>query len=204
MKKQITILCIVLVSFLSTNQTYSQDPFIGEVIIFAGNFAPRGWAFCDGQLLQISSHSALFSILGTTYGGDGRTTFALPDLRGRAVLHAGNGPGLTSRLLGQKLGTETVQLTVNKMPSHSHIATSATTEIAVSTAAGEEGTGNLNFIAGHPNAFSTTTTIGAALGGVTSTKSIGNIGGNLSHNNMQPVLVVNYIIALQGTYPSRN
>jgi len=203
MKKQIILLCFVLVSFLSTNQTYSQ-PFIGEVVIFAGNFAPRGWAFCDGQLLPIAQNSALFSILGTTYGGDGRSTFALPDLRGRAVLHAGSGPGLSSIRLGEKLGTETETLQNFQMPSHNHTATESTIEIAMSTAAGEEGTGNRNFISNHPNAFNTTTTNAAALGGVTLTTLIGNNGGNQSHNNIQPVQVVNYIIALQGVYPSRN
>jgi len=202
MKKQIILLCFVLVSVLSTNQTYSQEPFIGEVVIFAGNFAPRGWAFCDGQLLPISSNTALFSILGTTYGGDGRTTFALPDLRGRAVLHAGTGPGLSSIRLGEKLGTETEILQNFQMPSHNHVATESTIEIAMSTAAGEEGTGNHNFIASHSNAFNTTSTIGAGLRGVTT--SIDNDGGSQSHNNMQPVQVVNYIIALQGVYPSRN
>ena len=95
-----------------TSENISSDPFIGEVIMFAGNFAPRGWAFCDGQLLAISQHQALFSILGTTYGGDGRTTFGLPDLRGRVPLHVGNGPGLSSYRLGQKGGTESVGLTI--------------------------------------------------------------------------------------------
>jgi microcystin-dependent protein len=97
------------------------DPFIGEIIMFAGNFAPRGWAFCDGQLLPISQNSALFSILGTTYGGDGRTTFALPDLRGRVPIHAGtSGPGLSYRNLGAKEGQEEMSLTVSQIPSHTH------------------------------------------------------------------------------------
>ncbi|WP_375579649.1 tail fiber protein [Marivirga tractuosa] len=96
------------------------DPFLAEVMIFAGNFAPRGWAFCNGQLLPISSYSAVFSLVGTTYGGDGRTTFALPDLRGRAPIHFGSGPGLSSKTLGQKGGQETTTLTTNQMPSHTH------------------------------------------------------------------------------------
>ena len=95
------------------------EPFIGQVIAFGGNFAPRGWAFCDGQLLAISQNTALFSILGTIYGGDGRTTFALPDLRGRATVHPGNGPGLSSRRLGEKGGSETNTLTTNQLPSQS-------------------------------------------------------------------------------------
>ncbi len=97
------------------------DPFIGQIQTFGFNFAPRGWARCDGQLLPISSNSALFSLLGTTYGGDGRTTFGLPDLRGRAALHQGQGPGLSNRNLGQRAGAENTTLTVNQMPSHNHV-----------------------------------------------------------------------------------
>ena len=96
------------------------EPFVGEIRMFAGNFAPRGWAFCDGQLLAVSQNDALFSLLGTIYGGDGRTTFGLPDLRGRVPIHAGSGPGLSPRRLGAKAGAENVTLTVNQLPSHSH------------------------------------------------------------------------------------
>ncbi len=96
------------------------DPFIGEIIMFGGNFAPRSWALCDGQLLPINQHSALFSILGTIYGGDGRTTFALPDLRGRAAIHAGHGPGLSDRRLGSRSGTETTTIQIHNLPVHSH------------------------------------------------------------------------------------
>ena len=98
------------------------EPFIAEIKIFAGNFAPRGWAFCSGQLLQIAENTALFSLVGTTYGGDGRTTFGLPDLQGRAPMHPGSGPGLSSYRLGPKTGAETVTLSDNQMPSHSHKA----------------------------------------------------------------------------------
>jgi len=96
------------------------EPFVGEIRMFAGNFAPRGWAFCDGQLLAVSQNDALFSLLGTIYGGDGRTTFGLPDMRGRTPLHAGQGPGLSNRRLGAKAGAENVTLTVNQLPSHRH------------------------------------------------------------------------------------
>ena len=106
--------------FPSRNQS---DPFIAEIIMFGGNFAPRGWAFCDGQLLPISQNTALFSILGTTYGGDGRTTFALPDLRGRTAIHPGTGPGLSNRRLGESGGSETNTMTIGQMPSHNHIIT---------------------------------------------------------------------------------
>ncbi len=97
------------------------DPFIGQINLFAGNFAPRGWAFCDGQLLPINQNEALFSLLGTMYGGDGRTTFALPDLRGRTPVHPGSGPGLTNRRLGERLGLEDYALTVGQLPSHTHV-----------------------------------------------------------------------------------
>jgi len=141
------------------------DPYIGEVGLFAGNFAPRGWAFTDGQLMSISQNEALFSILGTTYGGDGRTTFGLPDLRGRAAMGPRTGPGLTPRTLGQKIGVENVTLTTAQMPSHNH----------------ELWTG-----LGHP-----------------ANDDTGDTGGGQSHDNMQPSMALNYIIAMQGTYPSR-
>ena len=96
------------------------EPYIAEIVLFGGNFAPRGWAFCDGSLLSIAQNTALFSLLGTTYGGNGQTTFALPDLRGRVAIHAGQGPGLTPRDLGESFGTEQVTLTVAQLPAHSH------------------------------------------------------------------------------------
>jgi len=137
------------------------EPYIGEVSLFAGNFAPRNWAFCDGQLLPITQNTALFTLLGTTYGGDGRTTFGLPDLRGRTVLHEGTGPGLTPRYHGQMTGVEQVTLTEAQMASHDHTL---------------------------PPTFLRT----------------GTTGGGQAHTNMQPSLALNYIIALQGLYPSRS
>ena len=171
------------------------EPFIAEIIMFAGNFAPRGWALCDGQLLSISSNSALFSILGTTYGGDGRTTFGLPDLRGRVPMHPGNGPGLTSRRLGDKSGMENVTLNTNQIPSHTH-----SPQTAVSTAAGGEAAASGNVIANHAGAFNEDATPGQYLGG----GATGATGGGVSHTNIQPFNTVNFIIALQGTYPSRS
>ena len=159
------------------------EPFIGQIIMFAGNFAPRGWAFCDGQLLPISQNTALFSILGTTYGGDGRTTFALPDLRGRVPMHAGHGPGLSSRRIGEKGGQESVTLTIAEMPSHTHSALSSSTIDPTSTGA---------FVKGAVNATGTTPSI-----------NVTNSGGNLPHNNVQPYGCVNFIIALYGAFPSR-
>ena len=177
------------------------EPFIGEMILFGGNFAPRGWAFCDGQLLPISQNTALFSILGTTYGGDGRTTFALPDMRGRAPVHAGSGPGLSSKRLGQKGGAETATLTEAQLPQHDHPA-----QLRLGNATGNE-------IKGNGNSLSTNAAYNMnASGAPDSSKKLtsGSVvvgpsnSGNQSHNNMQPFQAINYIIALQGVYPSRS
>tara|TARA_R110002072_G_scaffold302710_2_gene487692 strand:+ start:226474 stop:226992 length:519 start_codon:yes stop_codon:yes gene_type:complete len=170
------------------------DPFLGQVIMFGGNFAPRGWAFCDGQLLSIAQNTALFSILGTTYGGDGRTTFGLPDLRGRIPMGEGNGPGLTPRALGAKTGKETNILNVTQLPSHNHTAS-----VQVNTDAAATTDPNGHFLA-PAEAYATDGTANASLGGVT----CGNTGGNQPVDNIQPVQVINYIIALQGTFPSRS
>ena len=175
------------------------EPFIGEIIMFGGNFAPRGWALCDGALLSISQNQALFSILGTTYGGDGRTTFQLPDLRGRVAMHAGSGPGLTPRQLGQKAGTETNTLSNANLPNipvkvSSGNATQAAATNGASiatpgTTSGRTFTGTDGFNTATPDV----------------TLNAGTAGGNSTAvNNMQPFQCVNYIIALQGTYPSRN
>ena len=171
------------------------EPYIGEMRWFAGFFAPRGWAFCSGQLLAISQNNALFSILGTTYGGDGRTTFGLPDLRGRAPVHFGQGPGLANRTLGQRFGAETANLTTNQLPAHSH-----TLQGSTNSATQTDPTGNvLGTLQGD--------SIYAVAGGtqvVMHTDAISNTGGNQSHPNMQPSLGLNCIIALFGTFPSRN
>lgn len=205
MKKQITILCFILASFfgVTENNAQSANPMIGEVAIFAGNFAPRGWAFCDGQLLPIAQHTALFSILGTTYGGDGRTTFGLPDLRGRAAMHPGGGPGLTSRRLGEKVGVESVTLTPNQMPSHTHTVTTSA-QVALSNEVGTSDSSDGQHIANHLGGFNEDATPDAELGGVTNPTTINSAGGSGAHNNMQPSQTVNYIIALQGIYPSRS
>ena len=204
MKKQITLLCIVLASFSTVQMQAQSNPFLGEVQIFAGNFAPRGWAFCDGQLLPIAQNTALFSLLGTTYGGDGRTTFALPDLRGRAVIGPGNGPGLTSRRLGQKLGSERETLSVAQMPSHNHLSTTASSLVDLSNEVGASDNSDEQYISNHLGGFNEDATSGAKLEGVSSTTTINNTGGGQSHNNVQPSQTVNYIIALIGIYPSRS
>ena len=170
------------------------DPFLGQIIMFGGNFAPRGWALCDGQLLPISQYSALFSILGTTYGGDGRTTFALPDMRGRVAVHAGNGPGLSDYRLGAKSGVETVTLTEAQIPNHTHGIRAANTggdDTNPLTANGFGVAGDDLYIEDAPG-----TTMPSAL--------VTPVGGSQSHTNIQPYQVVNFIIALQGTFPSRS
>lgn len=169
------------------------EPFIGQILMFGGNFAPRGWAFCDGQLLLIAQNSALFSILGTTYGGDGRSTFGLPDLRGRVAVHAGDGPGLTPYRLGAKAGTESVTLTTNQLPSHTHSMVARTNPANDTNPAGKS--------LGRP-AEDTYVSTGATA--PMDAASIGSSGGGQSHTNIQPYQVVNYIIALQGVFPSRN
>ena len=171
------------------------DPFIAEIIMFGGNFAPRSWAFCNGQLLPIAQNTALFSLLGTTYGGDGQTTFGLPGLQGRAPMHPGRGPGLTPRNLGEKGGEETVTLTTTQIPNHTHTLTASSATAGDSAPEG-------NVLA---NATRRDDVYGPATNlGNMAASSVGNTGGNEAHENMQPSLAVNFIIALQGTYPSRS
>lgn len=174
------------------------EPFIAEIRIFAGNFPPRGWAFCSGQLLPISQNTALFSLIGTTYGGDGRTTTALPNLQGRAPMHPGRGPGLTARRLGQRGGVETVTLTEAQMPNHSHTLRGSTEDTD------EEGTKNpVDAVTGQPELAEGFYGPSGNLMAMANS-ALQNTGGSQSHNNMQPFLTINYIIALVGTYPSRS
>ena len=175
------------------------EPFIGEIIMFGGNFAPRSWAFCNGQLLAISQNTALFSILGTTYGGDGRTTFALPDLRGRSAIHAGRGPGLSTVKLGQRGGTESVTLNLLNLPSHNHSA-SVKMQGADPVARGTDSTSPTNAFPAEGGVYGTVANVEMGAGTVT----VNNNGGNQPFNNRNPFEVVNYIIALFGTYPSRS
>lgn len=170
------------------------EPFIGEVRIWAGNFAPRSWAFCNGQVLPISQNTALFSLLGTTYGGDGRSTFALPDLQGRAPMQPGTGPGLTSRQLGEKGGVETVTLTTAQLPAHNHNWAAQSRRGDLADPAGRSlaraSSGNAYHAPGNPVQMAS--------------NAIGEAGGSSPHNNMQPYLALSFIIALQGIYPSRS
>lgn len=173
------------------------EPFIAEIRIFAGNFAPRGWALCNGQLLPIAQNTALFSLIGTTYGGDGRTTTALPDLKGRAPMQPGRGPGLTVRQLGQEGGVETVTLTEAQMPNHTHAMMAAGNQALVKTPASTTALARTRF----GQAFqqdSATNLVDL------SPAAIAQTGGSQAHTNVQPFLTLNFIIALVGLYPSRS
>ena len=172
------------------------DAFIGSIVLFAGNFAPSGWAFCDGQLMSISQYSAVYSLLGITYGGDGQTNFALPDLRGRVPAGPRQGTGLQNINLGGKVGTNTNTLTTTQMPAHTHplnanAGTAGRSVVVLPTnnfsAQNQDGTGN----------YAPTTDV------VMNQQSIGISGGNQPVNNMQPTLGLNYIICLEGLYPPR-
>lgn len=175
----------------------AMEPFLGEISIFAGAFAPKNWAFCHGQMLSISQYQALFSILGTMYGGNGTTTFALPDLRGRIPLGQGQGPGLQRYVVGQMGGQESVTLLSNQMPMHVH-----PTSVAVSSSAGNSAAPNGRTLAASDQRNDQYTDQGGNgnLAGVSS----GMAGGSQPHENMQPYLSINFIIALEGIYPSRN
>ncbi len=174
------------------------EPFIAEIRIFAGNFAPRSWAFCNGQLLPVSQNTALFSLIGTTYGGDGRTTTALPNLKGRAPMHPGRGPGLTSRRLGQRGGVETVTLSEAQMPQHTHSLRANT----VGRGGGSRSPAGNSF-ANVAGGFAYVTGSDSNLVAM-SDLALPNSGGSQPHNNLQPFIAMNYIIALQGLYPSRS
>jgi len=173
------------------------DPFVAEIRIFAGNFAPRSWAFCDGQLLPIAQNTALFSLIGITYGGDGTTTMALPNLQGRAPMHPGRGPGLTSRRLGERLGVETVTLTEAQMPFHTHSMN------ADGSTGGPLG-GGPNSSTPVDNFLSTSVKYSDSTVNQVAMSDVSDSGGSQPHNNMQPFIAVNYIIALQGLFPPRS
>ncbi len=172
------------------------EPFIGEITIFAGNFAPRGWSLCDGQLLAISQNNALFSLLGTTYGGDGRTTFALPELRGRVPVHPGTGPGLSQIRWGQKAGAENVTLNTTQIPSHTHSAAVSMNRATDRNPAG------MALAQAESDLYVDAPADTADLSG-THSEAISNAGGSQNHSNTEPYIGLNFIIALVGTFPSR-
>lgn len=176
-------------------------PFIGQIVLFAGNFAPRGWQFCQGQILTIAQNTALFSILGTTYGGNGQTTFALPDLRGRVPVGQGQGPGLSSYTLGEMAGVESVALVATQMPAHNH-------NVMVSSGAADSNTGKNNYLAVANGSLAgdpvTVNTYNGTPTDLLGNNSISISGGSQPHTNIQPLLGLNYIICLEGIFPSRN
>ncbi|WP_444995376.1 phage tail protein [Aliikangiella sp. IMCC44359] len=171
------------------------EPYIGQIKLIGFNFAPRGWAFCDGQLLSVSQNDALFSLLGTFYGGDGRTTFGLPDFRGRLPVHQGQGPGLSNRPIGQRTGVEDVTLRVNQIPPHNH-PMQASKNPATSPMPSGEMLANLDptlyYVA--PDSTNQTELLPEA---------VQNAGANSAHTNLMPSMALNFVIALHGIYPSR-
>jgi microcystin-dependent protein len=174
------------------------EPFLAEIRIVGFTFAPRGWAQCDGQILPINQYQALYSLLGTTYGGDGRTSFALPDLRSRTPIHKGASPGGSNHTLGQKSGVEDVELTQADTPSHTHafnVASADATLQRQETPDGGSVLAKANIDMYGPLSGPTQALNGGAMS---------SVGGGDFHTNIQPTLVLNYIIALQGTFPSRN
>lgn len=195
--KKFIFLALMLMTLLTGTKSMSQaiDPFVGQIALVGFTFAPRGWAVCDGSLLSIANDQALFALIGTTYGGDGVTTFALPDLRGRVPMGQGNGVGLTPAIQGEMKGTETNIISVAQMPSHNHTVNAVLAE-------GNQNTPTNNFPADtklldkeYANGIGNTTM---------NPQMIENRGGNQPVNNMQPSLTMMYIIALQGVFPARN
>ena len=194
MRRLVTLALPIMIALVIAPMASANTPFLGEVDLVAFNFAPKGWALCEGQLLSINQNTALFSLLGTQYGGDGISTFALPDLRGRMAVGMDQGPGLSNRIIGQNGGEEQVTLAVIQMPSHTHQAYASSSANGHSPAGAVWGaqpqvflysSGSSNLVAMHPQA-------------------IGATGGGQAHDNMPPYLVMTYIIALQGIFPSRN
>ncbi|MEM7391912.1 MAG: tail fiber protein [Verrucomicrobiota bacterium] len=171
------------------------EPYVGEIRMFAGTFAPRGWADADGQLLPVSSNNALFSLYGTIYGGDGRTTFGLPDMRGRLPLHEGNGPGLSDRRLGSKGGSETVTVTLAQLPSHNHQVR------CIDSPAGSAVPTDHYWAQSQQTSYFQTAGTRESMGGQPNTT---NTGGGQSHTNLMPTITIRFIVSLLGVYPSRS
>lgn len=170
------------------------DPFVAEIRIFPFNFAPKGWAWCDGQLLPLSQNTALFSLLGTTYGGDGKSNFALPDLQGRAPMHPGQGPGLSLHDLGETGGSETVTLLESEIPAHAHALTASQADGNTGSPAGQLVASGIG-INMYAQASGSTTQLNPS--------AVAPAGGDMPHNNLQPYLTCYFCIALQGVYPPR-
>ena len=172
------------------------DPFVAEIRLFPFTFAPKGWAFCDGQLLPLSQNTALFSLLGTTYGGDGKSTFALPNLQGCVPVHVGQGPGLSERFLGESGGSPTVTLLTSEIPAHTHALAASAAEGIARSPSGE-------LFANESGGVNSYAALGAGPQALLAGAACGITGGSQPHNNLAPYLVVNYCIALQGVFPRR-
>jgi microcystin-dependent protein len=176
------------------------EPYLGEIRIFGFSFAPRGWAYCEGQLVSIAQNTALYSVLGTTFGGDGQTTFGLPNMKGNAPMEWGNGPNLTPRTIGEMFGEPSVTLTVLQLPGHNHILYGATPgDPATQSVAQPNSTSQLSG-ANPGQLYTTTATPPVAF----SPKAIGPAGQSQPHDNLQPMLVLNFCMAMEGLFPSRN
>jgi microcystin-dependent protein len=171
----------------------ASEGFLGDIIMFGGNFAPRGWAFCDGSLLQIANNDALFSLIGTTYGGDGQTTFALPDLRSRVPVHMGQGPGLSNYPLGQAGGAEQITLSPQQLANHTHA-------FLATTAVGTQGNPGGNLLA---NSQGPQPYIQADPDNNLNQNMLSPFGGSQPHSNLQPYQAINFVICLEGVYPTR-
>ena len=197
-------LLLILTAFLlSIEFVGAQNAFIGQIVLFAGNIVPRGWEQCNGQLLAIQQNTALFSILGTTYGGDGRVTFALPDLRGRVPVGAGQGPGLSDYFLGESAGSETVTLLQTEMPAHVHGMSNMKVDCDNITATSNSPMGTIPAVVTNGGQSYGTTT-NASMHPFQGNLTTSFVGSSQPHNNNKPYVVVSYIIATQGIYPPRN
>jgi microcystin-dependent protein len=194
MKKSIYIFLLLVTSIVSLKAQY-----VGEIRMFAGNFAPSGWVFCDGRLLSIADNEVLFNLIGTTYGGDGVTNFAVPDLRGRAPIHQGNG-----YVIGQMGGTETISLTINQIPSHNHTITFALPVFGGVSNTDSIAGNYVSIIASRGKEFNTTSTSDMRKISYSASTNTSISGGSMPHNNMKPFVTINYIISLYGVFPSPN
>jgi microcystin-dependent protein len=188
------VTAVMISSMVGSKEAQASDPFVGQIQMVGFNFTPRGWAHCDGQLLAISQHSALFSLLGTTFGGDGRTTFGLPDLRGRMAIHPGEGPGLSRYQWGEKGGAESVTLTVANLPSHSH-------SLNANSGNGTTDTPTANTVLARK---ARTKVYSTSAPNVDMATGIGATGGGQTFEIRQPSLGIYHVIALLGIFPSRN
>lgn len=205
MKKQYSSLLVIfllaiflMAPMVTPTKSHASEPFIGEIMMVGFNFAPRGWATCDGQLLPIAQNTALFSLLGTTFGGDGRTTFALPDLRGRVAIHVGDGAGLAPVSWGQRGGVETVVLTTANIPAHSHAATLKATD---NYGNNEDPTDRIHAVKRRDKDFSN---VAPNVNMSTTSIEVANTGGGQGFNIKNPFLGIYHVIALQGLFPSRS